>query len=326
MNANAPAKSGGTPEPPTEKLPTELISFAARKEIRARELAAQFKTEFPPVIWAYFAAATQGNWAEIARLGDELRYLPLPPGAPRPHPAVTSQVWSWITEIFMASAQFALGGRKYAFAFGWDIIQSIPPGSIYFGGTDAGRGLVTVLSRSHETGDPFFTLTQNALVDRSYLRYLREIYGASIFIPSEEDLQHANDEYLCDLERREKENQLRPGEIVERVEGKLQAANQIAVMAINGALTKLIFDRNPGREFFLEESFPLDWMYPHLVPHGLIMAIRRQPPPALLLEQVVRDREFWANRLSQMLGDWLRPETPLGEVCAFAERCSCEKI
>ena len=42
-------------------------------------------------------------------------------------------------------------------------------------------------------------------------------------------------------------------------------------MSINGLLTKVIFDKNPTNEFYVEESFPLDWMYPHLTPHGVIM-------------------------------------------------------
>jgi hypothetical protein len=81
-----------------------------------------------------------------------------------------------------------------------------------------------------------------------------------------------------------------------------------------------MFDRNPEREFFVEESFPLDWMYPHLEPHGLILKIHRQPLPALGPEIVDKDRAYWKERVGQMVGDWLKPETPVSEVCDFAER------
>ena len=310
MNTNMPSESSGKPVQTSGTLPAEVTSFAARKEARARELAAKFKAELPPAVWAYFAAATRGSWPEVARLGEEVRNLPAPPENRRPGPAVVSQVWAGVMETYMAFAQFALGEPKYAFAFGRGIIQSIPPGSIYFGGTDAGRGLVTALCRSHETGDPFFTLTQNALADRTYLRYLREVYGGGIFIPSDDDLRQAIDEYSRDLERREKENRLIPGEKVERVDGKVQLTGQISVMAINGALSRLIFDRNPRREFFVEESFPLQWMYPHLAPNGLIMAIRRQPLAALRPEEIEQDRLFWSDRVGQMLGDWSAGNTP----------------
>ena len=32
-----------------------------------------------------------------------------------------------------------------------------------------------------------------------------------------------------------------------------------AVMSINATLAKIIFDNNPGRDFYVEVSFPLDW-------------------------------------------------------------------
>ena len=58
-----------------------------------------------------------------------------------------------------------------------DIIASIPPGSIYFGGTDPGRFLITAMEKSQVNADPFFLLTQNALADGNYLDYLRSMYG-----------------------------------------------------------------------------------------------------------------------------------------------------
>ncbi len=320
MANGVPIENGLKAAQTTHCLPTEIIAFAARKEAHAKELGARFNAQLPEVIWAYFAAARQGSWPEVARLDEQLRNLPLPPGMPKPDPAVTAQVWSWLMEIYMAFAQFACGEPRYAFAFARDIIRSIPPGSIYLGGTDAGRGLVTALCWAHERGEPFFTITQNALTDECYLLYLREIYGHRIFIPSESDVQRVRDEYHKDLERREKENRLKPGEIVERVDGKIQATNQIAVMTINGALARLIFERNPDRQFFVEESFPLEWMNPHLAPHGLIMAISRDPLATITPKQVEQDQKFWSDRLAEMIGDWVRPETPVAELCAFAER------
>jgi hypothetical protein len=61
-------------------------------------------------------------------------------------------------------------------------------------------------------------------------------------------------------------------------------------------------------------------MQPHLAPYGLILKISRQPLAALSPELVEQDQKFWSDRVGPMLGDWLRPETPLAEVCAFAER------
>ena len=48
-------------------------------------------------------------------------------------------------------------------------------------------------------------------------------------------------------------------------------------MMINGLLCKVIFDHNPTNEFYVEESFPLEWMYPYETPFGIIMKINRDP-------------------------------------------------
>jgi hypothetical protein len=55
------------------------------------------------------------------------------------------------------------------------------------------------------------------------------------------------------------------------------------------------------------------------------MAISREPLPAIPPAQVEKDRRFWSERLGQMLGDWLKPETSVKEVCAFAERVFLRK-
>jgi hypothetical protein len=91
-------------------------------------------------------------------------------------------------------------------------------------------------------------------------------------------------------------------------------------MSINAMLARTIFDRNPDREFYIEESFPLDWMFPYLEPHGLIMKINRAAPPVLSAETVQSDQDYWQARVQEMIGDWLRPETPLQTVIDFADK------
>jgi hypothetical protein len=229
--------------------------------------------------------------------------------------------WAVVNEIGAALEEFAVGEEKYAIAFGRGIIDLIPPGSIYFGGTDAGRFLVTALSRSHVNADPFFTLTQNALVDvRSYLRYARGMYGSRIYVPTEEDVNKAFHEYQEDMRQKRDQGKLLPGEHFEEVERLEQLCGHLAIMAINGKLTKLMFEANPDREFYIEEGFPLTWMYAHLCPHGLILRINRQALAELPAEIVGRDHEYWSHYIRPMIGDWLNYETSLAEIATFVER------
>jgi tetratricopeptide (TPR) repeat protein len=152
-------------------------------------------------------------------------------------------------------------------------------------------------------------------------RRARGVYPPKeIITPTPEDSARCYEEYVLDAQRRMQLGQLKPGEDVRAVGGKLQVTGQVAVMAINGLLTKIIFDKNPDHEFYVEESFPLDWMYPYLEPYGVIMRINRTPLAALNEEQLQRDHEFWRQYSKRLVGDWVTYDTTVKEICEFAER------
>jgi hypothetical protein len=243
-----------------------LRAFFVAKAKQAREL--DKSGSVPAEVWQYFDAGTNGDWSTITNLYHWMRqHAPRYGGTP---PYVNlDQVWSPVLETELARLQFASSTEKYFLAYGNGIIQSIPAGSIYFGGTDPGRGVITVMQKSQVDGIPFFTLTQNALADISYDDYLRAMYGEKIYICSRDDLGGKFSEYSEDLRRRYlhdndpartgEPRQLKPGEgPVKKADGTFQISGQVSVMAINGLLAKVIFDKNPTREFYVEESFPLD--------------------------------------------------------------------
>jgi tetratricopeptide (TPR) repeat protein len=141
-----------------------------------------------------------------------------------------------------------------------------------------------------------------------------------IYIPTSGDLDRCYSEYLDDVGRRTALNQLEPGENVTTNDNRLQISGQISVMNINGLLAKMIFDRNPKNEFFVEESFPLKWMYPYLTPFGIIMKVNRQPLPALTEDILRKDHAFWSKYSDRLIGNWINYDTPVKEIAAFAER------
>jgi hypothetical protein len=216
---------------------------------------------------------------------------------------------------------FGEGDENYSMHFGTNIIASIPGGSIYFGGTDAGRFIITALQKSQVRADPFFTIAQGALPDATYLESLRGIYGAQIDVPSDDDLKRTLRDYRQDAARRRSTHQLKPGEEVSvDANGRVQVSGQVAVVQVKALLAKLLFDRNPGRAFYVEESFPFDWMYPHLEPHGLIFKINRQPLSSLSNKIVEQDHEYWRGIARPMIGDWLVDETSVDTIAAFAQK------
>jgi tetratricopeptide (TPR) repeat protein len=142
-----------------------------------------------------------------------------------------------------------------------------------------------------------------------------------IHTPSPEDSQECFNTYVMDAQRRMEAHQLKAGEDVHVDNGRVSVSGQTAVMGINGLLTKVIFDRNPDHEFYLEESFPLDWMYPYLTPFGIIMKINRHQVPEITQEMVDKDHKFWSRFASErLIGNWLTYDTTIKEVCEFAEK------
>ena len=149
-----------------------------------------------------------------------------------------------------------------------------------------------------------------------------------MYIATPDDSQRCFQEYLADAQKRVQHDrdfpnemrQIKPGEDVKIIDNRVQVSGQVAVMAINGLLTKVMFDRNPANEFFVEESFPLDWMYPHLTPFGVIMKINRQPLPTLSDEILQRDHEFWSKYSDRLIGNWITYDTPVKEIAQFVEK------
>jgi beta-lactamase regulating signal transducer with metallopeptidase domain len=305
-----------------------LQTFFAAKEKQSLALAAKAGEKLLPEFQPYFDAAAKGDWQTVSNIYSEFH---------RRHPqyqngtgdeSLLVSYWQPLLETGLAYTEIASDEPRYVQIFVDETIHSIPAGSIYFGGTDPGRGLITAFGKSHVDADPFFTLTQNALADGSYLEYLQTIYGGKINVLTKADAEKCFAEYQEDAGRRldhdtnfpSEPRQLKPGEDVVRVDGTVKVSGQVAVMAINGLLTKIIFDRNPDREFYVEESFPLDWMYPYLEPHGLILKINREKISTMSGEIIQRDHAYWTQQLQPMIGDWLDDNTSVKELAAFVDK------
>ena len=171
------------------------------------------------------------------------------------------------------------------------------------------------------------------LLEEAYPEIARSLGGVypdtEIYCPSPTDSAECFNNYLGDAERRyihdrdfpNEPKQMKPGEDVRPTpNGNVQVQGQVAVMAINGLLTKVIFDHNPDHEFYEEESFPLDWMYPYLTPFGVIMKINRQPLAELSQDILDKDHAFWSAYSARTVGNWITYDTSIPDVCKWAEQ------
>lgn len=162
--------------------------------------------------------------------------------------------------------------------------------AIFFGGTDPGRFVPTYMIYSAKVRPDVYLITQNALADNTYMAVMRDLYGAEIWIPSQADSNNAFRRYVEDVQA----GRIQAGADVEVRDGRVSVQGVGGVMAINGILARDIFENNKHRHsFYVEESYVIPWMYPHLSPHGLIMKINPEPLPRLTDEMVRNDMEFW---------------------------------
>jgi thioredoxin-like negative regulator of GroEL len=142
-----------------------------------------------------------------------------------------------------------------------------------------------------------------------------------IYIPSPEDSQNCFQKYTEDVASRQRLNQLKPGEDVHvDPNGRVQVSGQVAVMMINGLLCQVIFDHNPTNEFYVEESFPLDWMYPYETPSGIIMKINRNQVMSYTPDIYKKDHEFWSKYSDRLVGNWITYDTSVKEIADFAQK------
>lgn len=169
------------------------------------------------------------------------------------------------------------------------------------------------------------------LLEEAYPEMIAKSIGGvypdrEIYIPTPEDSALCFNEYINDAQQRVMKGQKKPGEDVSvGPDGRFQVSGQVAVMSINGLLTKVIFDKNPQNEFFIEESFPLDWMYPYLSPYGVIMKINRQPFPMFTEDMLSRDHEFWKQYSKRLTGDIIDYDTPVKQIVEWIEKTYLRK-
>jgi hypothetical protein len=182
---------------------------------------------------------------------------------------------------------------------------------VYVGGTDPGRWIPTLLNETSE-GERHMVLTQNALADGTYLDYVDFLYGERLHSLSQDDSKSAFQEYLADAQKRlthdqqfpDEPKQIRPGEDIRNIDGKVQVSGQIAVMAINERLLQILMAKNPDATFGLQESFPFKSTYADAMPLGPIMELRAQDGQnAFTPERAAQSLDYWRAATQQLLSD-----------------------
>ncbi len=203
--------------------------------------------------------------------------------------------------------------------------------AVFFGGTDPGRFVPTYMIYCPKIRPDVYLITQNALADPTYQDVMGDLYGEQIWIPSRLDSNRAFNAYIEGV----RSGKISAGaDIALNENGQVRVDGVSGVMWINGRLAEQIFDHNlyiselktneatrqvgaavvPNdpvdpetgtlnpRDFYVEESMPIPWMYPYLTPHGLIMKINNEPTE-ITRKMIKDDHDFWDWYVDRLVND-----------------------
>lgn len=95
-------------------------------------------------------------------------------------------------------------------------------------------------------------------------------------------------------------------DVVARVQagGPVLRPNSNDPFEVDGVVAKKIFDKNKkDHTFYLEQSTPITWMYPYLLPSGLIFKFNPEPMATLPASAIEDDYKFWDAYGARLLND-----------------------
>lgn len=214
--------------------------------------------------------------------------------------ALDGVAWQALSEAHWAYVETKTWQKEFLADIVGQIVSTVPTNAVYFGGTDVGRFSVNANIEASEHGRKFFVLTQNQLMDWGYCEYAQSNCKNDLILP---DASHCAAAW-----------------------SSLPRNSPAAIMQASGELVRYIVEQNPTREFFIEQSSIIEWLYPHVVPHGPILKLNRQVLSSIPEETVAADRAYWTAFCRKYIGDWIKlGETPVTEVCEFSERVYLRK-
>jgi hypothetical protein len=146
------------------------------------------------------------------------------------------------------------------------------------------------------------------------------MYGSRVRIPSNQESEALFQQCLTNAYERYRSGTLKPGEEVQVVNGQLQVSGLSHILEHEALLIKLIVQKNPNRQFYFQESYPLDSLYPCLSPHGPVLELHPEPLKELSPELVQKDEQYWNRLTSGLIGDWINARTSMKQICDFVDR------
>jgi tetratricopeptide (TPR) repeat protein len=233
-------------------------------------------------------------------------------------------------------------GHWFGYYYGADMMRDMDKNAVYFGGTDPGRFVPTFMAfvesqqpdqwKADWTVYPelakknggfdrrdITVLTQNALCDTYYAKYIRDQYDARFrpktWTPFEKWLGRDTAYPKTPVELISEDELVQCWEDYKKWPGVAERIKQLGlnyvtrpgtndVFEINGIVLQKIFEKDKkDHTFYLEQSVPISWTYPYLQPWGLIFRMSNDPMKEIPQAVIAQDHQFWDAYSQKLLTD-----------------------
>ncbi len=307
----SPRLTSAASAPSAEEIVADkLLQFTRSRRELARAMARRKGVAVPDEVERFFDTLESGNWEEIEK---QFKALGKRSGQYDgfTHSPELDPVWCAVHDAYGVAEQVHEWPAQKLLDYGNAILGSLRPGMVYVGGTDNGRWIPELLNET-SGGEPHVIVTQNAMADGRYAEYMNTLYGDRIATLTEEDSKRAFSDYVTDAQRRlehdtqfpDEPKQIRFGEEVKIVDGKVQVSGNVAVMSINEKLLQALMAKNPDLDFAVQESSPLKGTYADARPLGPLMELgARDEQNAFTPERATQSLDYWRNKAQEVFSD-----------------------
>ena len=301
-----------------EIVASKVTQFSRSRRQIVRAIGRRSKTQVPPEVEKFFDAIEAGRWEEIKAQWDLLARQSGQYENSTNHWAEMDPFWPAVLDAYGVAEQAHLWPAQKLLDYGNAVLDSLRPGMVYVGGTDNGRWIPELLNET-SGGEQHIMVTQNAFADGRYLDFMNTLYSDRMTTLTTEDSQAAFQNYVTDAQKRlehdqqfpDEPKQVRPGENIQMVDGKIQVSGAVSVMAINEQLLQSLMQKNPDLSFAVQESFPFKGTYADALPLGPLMELgAADAQNSFTAERAAQSLQYWQTTAQQVLTDPEAADSP----------------
>ena len=292
---------------------SKVAQFGRKRRDMVRAIAKRSHLEIPTEVERFFDALEAGNWDEIHSRWHEMAvHSGQYDYSSKDTWEHINPFWPTILDAYGVAEQAHLWPAQQLLDYGNSVLGALRPGMVYVGGTDPGRWIPELLNETGE-GEQHIIVTQNAFADARYIDFVNTQYADQMKTLTMDDSQRAFQDYVSEAQKRlehdqkfpDEPKQVRPGEDIKVIDGRVMVSGMTAVMAINEKLLETLMKNNPEMSFAIEESYSMRGTYTGALPLGPLMELNASSDQQTFTpERATQAADYWRGAAEHILSDF----------------------